>query len=726
MNLWQPTKFLRTAGLIVLLAAFLALSGAMPEAQAAIPQEGPGPGSSESLGANFTPLADDGGMWEVGAHSAGGSLASYAYGEASALYNTLRSCPGWNWQGRYLYNNYWSWSNDFRRTALGGSEPYYIDTTDLQFYVGHGYACGFIFDDVAHGGAYLTPNDCYRSWGDGDNDWLALTSCNVLEDSCLGPWANCMYGQHLILGFKSTAYAQPAYSSQGYWFAYYLCQSYSVQQAWYSAGNRAQKTRTLRVIGNELACFNDRPWTATMCADSYDWDAWYTQYSPPAQAAGLEAATPSYPTTLEEMPRFVTPPLSLAEAQSQYSSLGNVFGVPTGTRTQWTNQDGGLWTSNAQGHHLEMDPSGGLYGYYDLNNLWTAEQASAAYQPNAATISPQDARDIADQFLRQNGLMPGDASYAGVMGASITAMNTSTGTLQIEDETPLMWDVSYNRVLSYTLPSAAGKSPVTVQFPVVGPGAQLDVSVSGNANVLSSIRQDPILGTLGGWRRVMAPSALRPGAVDTAPVLPAETIYTLYGQLKGLVALNQPSYDHDAYEILGHTLAYWEEAASVSQDELVPVYYLNVRFTKQGQEVGVADVAVPANASYMRPYARIESAPTGVVTIGETVPVVATDASQTLAALGYDASLNFALGSGNPEDYLYDWYVDSAEPANLVGSGRAFNYTVAVDTDLRDGVASQVLLLKVTDTSTPSQLASVTSAILSVRPRLVLPVIVVR
>ncbi len=111
---------------------------------------------------------------------------------------------GWFTQ-RYSYNESSAWERDFKRSALGGTESYYIDAVDLQFYVGHGSPGRFTFDNANWTDSTLqAPGDCDTAWGDGDNEWLALTSCQVLADSAIGSMAQCMNRQHLILGFVPT------------------------------------------------------------------------------------------------------------------------------------------------------------------------------------------------------------------------------------------------------------------------------------------------------------------------------------------------------------------------------------------------------------------------------------------------------------------------------------------------------------------------------------------
>ena len=109
--------------------------------------------------------------------------------------------------------------------------------------------------------------------------------------------------------------------------------------------------------------------------------------------------------------------------------------------------------------------------------------------------------------------------------------------------------------------------------------------------------------------------------------------------------------------------------------------------------------------------------------VGQVVSLTATEASRTLADLGYDAGLNFALGSGTPDDYIYDWYVTSVSEANKIGSGRTISYTVRSDATDRSGSPQQNIILRVTDVPSPNSLSSTAVATLALQPRLLLPLI---
>jgi hypothetical protein len=703
----KPSKMFGMAAVVLALLMTLFM---LPAAQGFLPAE---PVAVKSA----VPLADDGGAWEVGAEAAGGSLSSYAYSEASNLYNRLRNC-GWN--GRFLYSTSLAWEEDFKRSAAGGTEHLYLDTVDLMFYVGHGSPGGFTFDPPYHDDSTLTPSDCNYAWGDGDNEWVALTSCQVLADSNRSQWAACMAGTHLILGFVSNASAFMGTSTQGYRFANNICNGWTVTGAWFKACDN-QVGHTVRALAEENDCFYDKPSASSVCSDAWDYDYYYWTHSCGAAVpSSLTAASAPDARPLDAMPIFRTPPLSLAEAQNTYSHLGDVFDIPPSVTASAMQSNGGVWRSESDGRELEMDSGSGGYNFYDMNNLWSQQQVERFSAAGIATISADDARAIADNFLQQNGLMSAGAQFLQVVSDTLTTATRPGGAMMATEETQVTaWEVQYTRMVSAPVASAAGGPATAQEFPVVGSGARLTVYVDATAARAASNGTGAILGTLGGWARVEQPAVSAAG-VESVPVLTPEQIYTLFNQLESRVVVNTPPIDADQREILGHTLAYWEEGMGTSQGELMPVYALNVRYSQAGAVLAEGPVYVPANQNYMRPFARIESAPTDPVRVGQVATLTATDATKTLAQLGYDASLNFALGSG---DYIYDWFVGSVEEANRIGSGRILRYTVRADAATHGGAPQQTVILRVTDIGTADQRSTTADVSLNIQPRILLPIL---
>ena len=706
----HKTRLLAVGGLTLLLLAAL-LFGVQPakvEAQ-------PGPDDTlvvQKTGPEQANGWDDGGAWEVGAESAGGSLAPYAYSEASYLYNRLGAC-GWN--RRYLYNNSLSWEEDFKRANLGGTENYYADSVDLAFYIGHGSPWGFTFDATTHDDSTLSSNDCSGAWGDLDNEWVALTSCQVLGNANLNGWANCMNGSHQILGFITNAYARTGTGTQGYNFANYLCNNWTVTAAWFKACDVTQPAGTaVRALADKLADYNDRPWSGISAADTTTGGYWWWDH-----ACGSPLPQPMDTAPLEgQMPVFRTVPLSLDEANQEADHLGSVFAVPPPVVALATADDD-LWHSgDGSGPDLEMDPNSGQFAFYDTANLWNTAGAVQA-QAAGPSITLADARQIADHFLQQNGLMPGDAQYYETVADTINSQPSNDLAAQAAGAgDPTVYQVLYSRHVQGTVLAQDG-SAVTTDFMVTGPGGKLKVYVDTAAPTAASAGADPVLGTLGGWQKVQQPGASRgPAFAETVPILSEAQILELFAKLPNQVVINTPPIDADSSQVLSTTLAYWEEGMGTAQSELVPVYALHVSWMKDGAELLKDFAYIPANQGYMRPFARVLTSPTSPVNVGQSITLVAEDATKMLSELGYPASLNFFLGTG---DYQYDWYLGGLDLANRIGGGRTFNYVVKADAEAHGDSTQQTIILKVTDIGGADLRSNTANAVITVNPRITMP-----
>ncbi len=712
----HKTRLLAVGGLTLLLLAAM-LFGVQP----ATVEARPGPDDTLVVQKTAPEQAtgwDDGGAWEVGAESAGGSLAPYAWSEASYLYNRLGAC-GWN--RRYLYNNALSWEEDFKKASLGGTENYYTDSVDLAFYVGHGSPWGFTFDVTNRDDSTLSSNDCSGAWGDLDNEWVAITSCQVLSNANLNGWANCMNGTHQVLGFITNASARTGTGTQGYNFANYLCNNWTVTGAWFKACDVTQPAgRQVRAMAEELADYNDRPRSSISAADWVDNDYYWWDHT-----CGSQLPQPMDTAPLNgQMPVFRTVPLSLDEADQKANQLGTVFAVPPPATASAIGADGDLWSSgDGSGRELEMDPNSGQFGFYDAANLWNTVEAVQA-QAAGPAITLEDARQIADNFLQQNGLLPGDAQYYETTADTLNNQPRGDTTAQVIGEgDPTVYQVIYSRFVQGTVLAQDG-SAVTTNFMVTGPGGKLKVYVDTAAVITAtaaSAGADPVLGTLGGWHKVEQPGASRgPAYAETVPILSEAQIRELFDQLqlRNQVVINTTPIDADSSEVLTTTLAYWEEGMGTAQSELVPVYALHVRWLKDGAELSKDFSYIPANEGYMRPYAGIRESPTSPVNVGQQITLVAEDAAKSLTDLGYPATLNFVLGTG---DYQYDWYLGGLDETNRIGGGRTFNYVVKADTEAHGDSTQQTIILKVTDIGGADLRSNTANAVITVNPRVSMP-----
>lgn len=714
-----------------------------PVVQAGDPEPAsPTGGADETVQASAV-TADDGGAWELGVHGSAGNLTQATAAERYGMWYWL---SGWFVQ-RYSYNEASAWERDFKRAALGGTENSYIDSVDLQFYVGHGAPGLFTFDNASWTDSTLQSSvDCNTSWGDGDNEWLALTSCQVLADSAIGSMAQCMNRQHLILGFVTNASAHNNYwDTQAYHFGRYLRSGYNMTQSWFKACDVAQRGRITRVIAEETSCFNDNPYYGSTCTDTLDDDYyWYTH------SCGTESAS-QIPLDLlaDQLPVYKVAPYSLAQASEDYQALGATFSLPVTATLQaaalgedpnpppppGTNP---FFVTTAVSKTLEMDKGSGIYNYSDLSQMWNgaqAQQALAVKASAANTISNDDARRIADAFLAQHNLMPADGVFYEVVSDTVgtqahgAVMSASDVALQ---ETASLLQVIYSRKLTVPVVMASGVS-ADLSFTVVGPGAKQKVYIptTGQVNAAGVMVADPV-GVQGGWRDVEPAVNAASGEQLMATIISTDTAKALYLALDKEVTMNSVPLDVKSRTILSETLAYWENAPGSSQGELIPVYELKVRFVEKNTNAVTEDlVYLPASSQYMRPFARVLNAPAGGVAPASRITLTAADATKSLKALGVGDAFDFTMGyNGADGTYTYEWYLGSVAPDNKIAdlnpNDGLTNVTFDIPmTDAAHGGMLDVHLV-VKDTNSPNADSAGTStatAQLNVIPPVFLPLI---
>jgi hypothetical protein len=648
-----------------------------------------------------------------------------AAGNGWGLYNTLRSAGWCAFSGNqcFIWGNSNAWEEDFKRPELGGNNDNWVDKVDLVFYEGHGNPSLFTFKtpwgNGTHDDSYLTYNDAYLAWGNVDLEWMALLSCSVLADSHELDWAWTMNRLHLLMGFETTAYDVSGFGTR---FAQYINAGWRVSLAWMTTCDQKQPTGVrAKVLAEEYNHFYDTRY--------YQYpDAWDYTYYRWEHVCGSEPARYVDASAVDTMPVFETPPLSLAESTAAWGNLGKAFEVPTTTGASVLAE--GYYTSTVDGRELQMDAANGLYYYVDHNQLFSPTLTSGVH-----VLSPESAHQIADTFLADNGLMPGDAQYYEVVNETVQTVETqpaaglSPAQAEVQQENLVGYQVIYSRILTYTTTAQADPQA----FSVVGPGSKLKVYVApegGAATVAADGGPGAVVGAMGGWRRISQPTGM--SVLDTVPVLPITKTEQLFLQLEPQVALGQvPFDDPTSKEVLTYTLGYWEESTGVGQDQLYPAWVLDARYegTVGGGDplVVTGTCYIPANETYMRPLAKIESHSDlgDNILPGTVITFTAADASKPLNELGYNALLDFALGSGGP--YTYDWYLGSVDSGNKIGSGRNLSYEVVMPVGGgHAGPVSQTIILVVTDIGTThaSQNYNTDRAAFDVMPGVFLPVAV--
>jgi len=650
--------------------------------------------------------AGDDGVLEVGAeyvnwYPGSGDL----YGTDDDAYGIYNQLGAGGWTRRFIYGNGAAWEQDWKVSWRpgGGTEHNYVDTVDLAYFSGHG---GPSYDSLygrslwgpvfGEGGnnyddSYLVPGDAYRAYGDGDLEWMAFSACQTVNDQSAAYWANSLYGMHLLLGFKTNMLDV----NQGYWFGRYINAGYTINQAWRIATDITHPPGYVaRVLGNELCHFYE---TATsMCADSYDTDWWYWDFAATAVTA---ASSPSQLTAVTELPALdVIAPLSTEQSAEALAAL---VGMDAETPAS-LDQESSLYNANDGVRDLTVDPQG-LFYFVDTSKFLTG---TAEVMAASVMVTPEEARTIADDYLTSRGLKPSDAVFAEVVADQLTEVELTenvtpslasgvsaaaiTVDTQVVDEQTLGYQVVYKRQLQVTQ-SDNTASTVAVE----GPGAQLKVYVN-SAGIVTAV--------MGGWREVQQTAVTSADATDETPITAAQ-IKTLYETFGDKVSLAPTTFNADKWQVNASNLTYYEQSLGTQLTQLARTYALDVTQTNTKDQSSIdVRVHVPAIAEQIAPLARLESGGTDTLALtkDQSITLNAVDATKTLAAAGYDASLSFALGQA---PYSYTWSLLHNE--QTLGTGRSLTLTGSQFTNATDRETLPLLtvVLTVTDANGKSSQA---------------------
>jgi hypothetical protein len=640
--------------------------------------------------------------------------------DALGLYNRLGNC---GWIRKFKWHDSGAWEQDWKGATEtgGGTEQYYVDNVDLAYFAGHGGSTAFYFNSTVDDHS-LSYSDCRGTaaerghWGDKDAEWIGIAACNVLDDSHQKDWSYCFDGLHLLMSFKTTMADVP----HGDKFGQYICAGWNMTAAWFKAADVLQpQGKIARVLAEEYHHFWDRPYNhnssdAMNYATYFKWT--HTVGSEPARYVEVAKLAGT-------MPVFQTPPLSLGEADAAWTNLGTAFGVDTQPgKSVLQGQDNQIWVSDDG--QLEMDTSAGLFAFVNQNELWAPPPTTTlASSVHMRSLSAADAKGIADTFLNNNGLLPGDAQYYETVAETVTEAAQGEGlSAQAVTDTLTSYQVIYSRIITYTTPLQAEP----MEFSVMGPGSKLKVYVDTEAPAklsLAEAAQGAVIGGMGGWRSV---GSQKLNAVAEVTILSLEQITALFDELESTVALSYVPLVYESRDVLTYTVGYYEHPMGTGQDQLIPVYILEVDYALTNGETVSSTAYIPANEQYMAPFAQITGTDgiPAIVAVGDEVTMEAVDATTQLSAMGYDASLGFALGTGDPDSYLYSWYLDTVSLETKIGTGRFLTYTVTAGSEAHPSSfpLTQSIILQVEDVLSPRPPStSIDSHQLNVGPPVYLP-----
>ena len=653
--------------------------------------------------------------------------------DALGIYNELGAG---GWTKRFAYGNGSAWEQDWKATWRpgGGTENVYVDTVDLAYFSGHGGPSwdnlynrtlwGPVFGEGgnAYDDSYLVPGDAYRAYGDGDLEWVAFSACQTVNDDSAAYWANSMYGQHLLLGFKTNMLDV----NQGYWFARYIRLGRTINQAWWIATDITHpRGYVARVLANELCHYNDTAFST--CADSYDTDWWYWDH----EADTLLASAASTPASqnrgaaITELPALdVIAPLSTEQSAE---SLATLVGMDADTPAS-LDSESSLYSANDGIRDLTVDQQG-LFYYLDTTKFFTPTESSVLAA--SVAVTPEEARQIAESYLTTRNLKPSDAVFYGVVADKLTALQLSetvtpaltsntyvnaaavdVGTTVLDEQT-LSYQVIYQRQIQIT-----NSDNTTSTVNVEGPGAQLKVYVD---------TAGAVTGVMGGWREVQQ-TAVTSANANAETLISTAQVKTLYESLGDAVSLAPTTFSADKWVVNASNLTYYEQSLGTQLAQLARTYALDVTQTntKDNSAIDVR-VHVPAITEQVAPLARLQTggATTLAITKDESLTLNAVDASKTLANLGFDASLNFALGQA---PYSYTWTLE--HNGQLLGTGQSLTVQGSQFTSAsgREELPVLNIILTVTDangkisrTTQPLHVVGVTTGLRSFLPLIQAP-----
>lgn len=317
-----------------------------------------------------------------------------------------------------------------------------------------------------------------------------------------------------------------------------------------------------------------------------------------------------------------------------------------------------------------------------------------------------------------------------------TTGNVNAAGVEQTSEMVAAYEVIYSRYVTTTVETSERGVAEVVQIPIDGAGAKLKVYVDPQAPPSARVARagvpGAVIGAQGGWRTV----GQNGRSTANIPMLDYTTqILPLFnnGELEPLVTYeNVPFPNADSKTVKSYTVTGWEESNNESQDMIYPAYRLDAEYSETiDKGGGITETVVhtgftwiAAHPAFMRPFARIDQKPADKsYKSGDTVSAMAADASQTLAALGFDSALNFEMGEATT--YLYNWYLGDAQTGKKIGETRTLSYELTA-ADLAEVKDSLLITLQVVNSETAhtSVSTSTTNHQLKVVPPVYLPTLI--
>jgi hypothetical protein len=602
------------------------------------------------------------------------------YYSANYLYNELKGKAGW--YGAFNWGEKNAWERDFKAAAYGGNGL--VDTVDLALIGSHGTTAldpryGKVLTAVsftsAKDGYELSPGEAYRAYGTNNLEWLAFDSCSVLRDDSMVYWHEAFNGLHLMLGFANTMYVVypgdggvwgDQMQKKGWWIFGHGAKT--VTQAWFTAVEDQQPSGVkARVLAEELNNYNDYIWGQGYVSPDYTNNGgfWYWDHvSGTPEPLPLAEVPTSLPVYLVQ-PRIVNEDY-VANIGGAFGLTGRPLAAPDGSAFYMT---GGI----SDTLQLRVDAHSGGFLFQNLEELWTDPERPRAL-PSAREVP-----GLAQDFLAQHDNLPGAFGFDPQIPPTVVLEGpvsnpgapAATGISAPAAQQQLNFAVSYARTLDIGMDQ---------RISVVGPGSRQNLYIGDNSQIISM---------KGGWRDVQL---ARAGAASV-PIKTAEQAWNDF-LADPSIALAQTPFAKE-YDTVGKpepTLAYYEQALSTSQTQLIPVWVfvadLYTSDLARGGQSRAADATSGLVASDVKIYVPASAEPLALpqATITHPGPGTGVRPGESLDLAG--------TASGGTPPYNFLW---SSSADGVLGTGP--NLTIpGLSLDQHDGqLQPNTITLLVTD-----------------------------
>lgn len=620
-RMFSRQMWVRGVVVLALLLSAMSASAAVPTARL----EGPaGPQGTH-----------DDAPWDLGAEY----VSDWPPAGASGGDLPMCSTSAWNFRNRlrafgytgadsFIWGNQNAWITDWKSAASGGNEEEWVDDVDIAYYCDHG-SSGSVAFGWGPGDTTLTPNECWRSYGTKDNEWMAFGTCLTLTNH-LG-WANCMYGQHLILGYITVSYD----ADEGGVWANQLLAGQTVMQGWFNMCDITQPSSVkARVIAEDWRCAYDKIWGkgGPYCSDY--WDMYYYVYD--------HSCYKAEPTKIDTsiLAEVLTYKVDQRNVDAGYvQNLAGVLGMEGAAQLS---PDGQQWTltntSPGMSLTLTIDTASGGYNFQNLAALWTPPNPE---QPTPLP-SPTEATTLANGYILGHQALPGtlninqDKIYAATESQETWGKSSTAQTSAVLAAAGMDVMVSYERKPLAT--GAISASGVAQTGSVTGPGSATKFYYGGTSAAAAGnpAAQQLPAGLLGGSRDVTSGPAVA--------VTGAGKAWDNFLANHGLAIVNVPL---DADEIVldpldpvaNASFSYYEQPKGISQKELIPTYVFTADFKKGGEIIANNTlVYMPASTDYYPPVVQIDAPlANGTIVAGTQISLNST-ASGTFAPFTFQWS----------------------------------------------------------------------------------------